>query len=155
MAKLYEINQEIEACIDTETGEILDYERLNALQIEREEKIQGVALAVKNLLSDANAISQEVTTLAEREAKCRKKAESLKGWLAYVLAGEKFSTAKCTVSFRKSTAVSITDAEAIPEEFVKIETTKSPNKAAIKKALQNGGFVAGCTLVENLNTQIK
>lgn len=155
MAKLYEINQEIEACIDTETGEILDYERLNALQIEREEKIQGVALAIKNLLSDAEAINKEKTALAEREARCKKKAEGLKGWLAWALAGEKFNTAKCAVSFRKSTAVSIMDADAIPEEYVKVETTKTPDKAAIKKVLQNGGFIAGCSLVENLNTQIK
>ena len=36
---LYEINREILACIDYETGEILDEGRLNSLEIEREKKI--------------------------------------------------------------------------------------------------------------------
>ena len=35
---LYQINAEIENCIDTETGEILDVEALNNLALERDTK---------------------------------------------------------------------------------------------------------------------
>ena len=35
MANLYDINSEILSCIDAETGEIIDVERLQALQMER------------------------------------------------------------------------------------------------------------------------
>lgn len=43
MPSLYEIDAGILACIDQETGEILDVERLDALQMERRTKIEGVA----------------------------------------------------------------------------------------------------------------
>lgn len=39
---LYEIDAEIEACIDGETGEVLDYEKLDGLQIERDRKIENI-----------------------------------------------------------------------------------------------------------------
>ena len=55
---LYEINREILACIDYETGEILDEGRLNSLEIEREKKIENVALWIKNLESEAAALKK-------------------------------------------------------------------------------------------------
>ena len=44
MRSLYEIDQEILDCVDAESGEILDVEKLDALQMERERKLEGVAL---------------------------------------------------------------------------------------------------------------
>ena len=38
MATLYDIDQAILACIDLETGELIDPERLEALQMERSQK---------------------------------------------------------------------------------------------------------------------
>lgn len=43
MASLYEIEQSILDCIDTETGEIIDAEKLNELMLEKEVKIENVA----------------------------------------------------------------------------------------------------------------
>ena len=56
MRALYEINADILSCVDLETGEILDTEKLDALQIEREAKLEGVALWVKDLKGDANHV---------------------------------------------------------------------------------------------------
>ena len=36
---LYEINEEIMACVDAETGEVVDAEKLEELLIAKEEKI--------------------------------------------------------------------------------------------------------------------
>ena len=55
MASLYEIDQAIMACLDFETGEILDADRLNALQMERQDKVESVVLWIKNLAADAIA----------------------------------------------------------------------------------------------------
>ena len=74
MAKLYEIDAAILECFDLETGEILDCERLEALQIERDEKIEKVALWYKNLLSNAEQYKAEKEVFDEREKKARKKA---------------------------------------------------------------------------------
>lgn len=155
MPSIYEINQSILDCLDAETGEIIDAERLDALLMEKDQKIENVVCWIKNLVSDAEAIKAEKEALAEREAKCRKKAEDLKNWLSKILEGQKFSTAKCAVSFRKSTKLEILDAEIIPKEFMVETVTTKPDANAIKAMLKNGQQVNGCTLVENHNIQIK
>ena len=57
--KLYEINEQIMACIDNETGEIIDTDKLNELQIAKDEKIENLALWYKDLLAEANALKEE------------------------------------------------------------------------------------------------
>ena len=57
--KLYEIDNAIMDCVDMETGEIIDVERLSALQMERDQKIEGIGCWIKNLLSDAKALKEE------------------------------------------------------------------------------------------------
>ena len=155
MANLYEIDQAIMGCLDLETGEVIDPERLESLQMERDMKIEGVACWIKNLLSDADAIKAEKAALADREAKCRKKAEDLQQWLAEALGGQKFSTAKCAVSFRRSETVEVADVALLPDELKRVKTEVEPNKTAIKALLKNGQEVVGCCLVENQNIQIK
>lgn len=155
MPSIYEINQSILDCLDAETGEIIDAERLDALLMEKDQKIENVVCWIKNLMSDADAIKAEKEALAEREAKCRKKAEDLKNWISKILEGQKFSTAKCFVSFRKSTKLEIVDAEIIPKEFMVEHVTTKPDANAIKERLKNGQEVSGCVLVENNNIQIK
>ena len=59
MATLYEIESAIYNCVDGETGEVIDEEKLNALMMERSAKLEGVALWIKNLESDAAAIRAE------------------------------------------------------------------------------------------------
>ncbi len=62
MASLFEVNKAImdawEACVDPETGEIDEskYAEMEALQVERDEKIENIACWVKNLTSDAAQI---------------------------------------------------------------------------------------------------
>lgn len=158
--KLYEIDNAILECIDLESGEIIDAEKLNELQMQREEKIESVALWYKNTLADAEAIKAEKTVLAEREAKLRAKAESIKKWLEFALNGEKMSTPKVEVNFRKSESVEV-------DELAFIEWAKSngddllsykeptPNKTAIKAAIKNGRTIEGATLVSKTNISIK
>ena len=67
MANLYEIDEQIMQCIDEDTGEILDMEKLNHLQMQQEQKIESLALWYKNLLSDAAALKAEKETFAARE----------------------------------------------------------------------------------------
>ena len=53
---LYEINAEIMACVDEETGEIIDTVKLDQLQMVFGEKVEGIALYIKNLAAEAAAI---------------------------------------------------------------------------------------------------
>ena len=158
--KLYEIDNAILECIDFETGEIVDTDRLEALKMEREAKIENVALWIKDLKAEAEAIKAEKLALAERQKVAENKAESLKKWLAYALDGEKFSTARCSVSFRKSQKVEVTE-EGL-ENLMKsgndaLLTYKAPepNKKAIAEAIKDGLNVRGVQLVQNVSTIIK
>lgn len=69
---LYEINREILSCIDYETGEILDVQRLEMLEIAKEKKIENVALWIKNLESEAAALKKEKDSFAQREKSVKK-----------------------------------------------------------------------------------
>lgn len=155
MASLYEIDAEILSCIDLETGEIIDPERLEALQMERGRKIENVALWVKNLKADLSAYKAEKDAFAERERQAKAKIESLSKWLTNALDGQKFSTSKVAVSFRKSEAVEILDESKIPKKFIRKKIETAPDKTAIKEAIKNGLKVRGAELVENQNISIK
>lgn len=157
MANLYMIDQEILACVDVETGEIIDPERLDNLLMERNTKIENVALWVKNLESDAAAYDAEKAAFTARAEKARAKAEKLRAWLARACDGQNFATGKCEISFRKSESVEVVDKTKIPAEFIRTttSTTTAPDKVAIKKAIKSGQAISGCTLVEKFNTKIQ
>lgn len=155
MANLYEIDQAILDCIDTETGEVLDYERLTGLQMQRDKKVEAVACWIKNLVADAAAYKAEKEAFAEREKAASKKSERLKEWLATALEGQKFSSSRCAVSFRKSETVEVDDVKHIPANLLRVKTTIDPDKTAIKTMLKAGLEIEGCRLVEKINTQVK
>ena len=155
MASLYEIDQAILGCCDLETGEIIDPELLENLVMAREMKIESVALWIKNLQSDAIAFKAEKEAFEKREKAALAKADSLKKWLAQVLEGQKFSTAKCAVSFRKSTKLEVYEPENLPKALMVETVTTKPDANAIKDLLKNGVDVPGCRLIENYNAQIK
>ena len=158
--KLYEIDNAIMECIDFETGEIIDTEKLDELQMERDAKIENVVLWIKDLKAEAEAIKAEKLALAERQRVAENKADSLKKWLVYALQGEKFKTARCAVSFRNTECVEVTP-EGLEnlmrggkDELLTYEQPK-PNKTAIKQAIKDGLSVAGVQLVQNTSTIIK
>lgn len=154
MANLYQIDAEIINCIDTETGEIIDMERWDQLHIDRETKIENIALYIKNLLSEAVAIKAEKDKLGERQKACENKAKRLKEYLSGYLSGEKFKSPRVVVSYRTSKAVDIQDLWKIPEEYLKYKDP-DPDKSAIMKVLKAGKKVPGAQLVESQNIQIK
>ena len=156
---IYEINEGILNCIDPETGEIIDIDKLNELELERETKIEGVACWIKDLKAEAEALKNEKQALAERQRVAENKAESLKKWIAYALQGEKFKTAKCSVSFRKTESVEVTDEglSNLMKEHDELLTYKAPepNKKAIKDAIKDGLSVQGVRLECNTSVIIK
>ena len=157
---IYEIDQAIMKCVDLETGEIIDTEQLDKLQMEREKKLENVACWIKDLKAEAEALKNEKQALAERQRVAENKANSLKKYLAYALDGKKFSTAKCAVSFRTTESVEVTT-EGIEnlmrdgKDDLLTYKTPEPNKTAIKQAIKDGLNVSGVQLVQNTSTIIK
>ena len=155
---LFEIDKalaEFEFNIDPETGEILNINDLDELQMAREQKLENIGLYIKNLEAEKEAVKHEKDNFADREKRLGKKIESLKGYLTYALDGQKFSTPKVAVSFRRSESVHITDEYLIPDEYKIFTVVKKPDKGVIKDALKKGKEIMGCELVEKRNVQIR
>nr|DAI29715.1 MAG TPA: resistance protein [Caudoviricetes sp.] len=155
MANLYEISQAMLDCIDQETGEIVDIEKLSTLAMERDTKIENIALWIKNLAADMEAYKREKDAFAEREKAAKSKCESLKRYLTEFLDGEKFSSERVAISFRNSKTVAIAEWAKLPDEYIRRKVTEEPDKTAIAAALKAGETIAGCELVPNRSIQIK
>jgi hypothetical protein len=154
MASLYEINAAIMGCVDLETGEIVDIEQLQALQLERDQKIENVALWYKNLLSDAAQYKAEKDAFAERERAARAKADSLKRYLLDALQGDKYKSTRVNISYRNSSSVVVDDVLNLPPRFVKFKEPE-PDKMAIKEAIKNGEEVNGAHIESSQSIIIK
>ena len=120
-----------------------------------DEKVENIACFIKNLTSDIAAFKAEEDQLAKRRKSTERKVEYLKRLLLDNMDGQKFSTTRCAVSFKRSIAVQVDDVEHIPAELLRVKTTIEPNKTAIKDALKAGQEISGCKLIENTNIQIK
>lgn len=154
MANLYEINEQILNCVDMETGEIIDGDRLNELQMAFDDKVENTALWIKDLLAEAEAVKAEKNNLAKRQQVCENKAKSLKEYLSKFLAGEKFKTSKVSISYRKSESVEVEDITKLDNDYLKY-SDPTVDKTKVKKALKDGVELEGVKLVENNNIQIK
>lgn len=151
--KLYQINEAILACINPETGEA-DVEKLDELMLMREEKLENLALWVKDLKAEADAIKAEEKALAERRQAKERKAESIKKYLEKVLDGQKFETSRTVCSFRKSQKVEITNLDKIPDDYLRY-SAPTADKTAIKAAIKDGISVEGAELVDSVTMSIK
>ena len=163
MRALYEIDQDILDCVDMETGEILDTEKLDGLQMEREAKLEGVALWVKDLAAEANAVKEEADKLTARKRALDNKITSLKMWLLMALDGGKLKTPRCNVYQTHSQRVAVADEPKLisflqtleePDRFLRFKDPEL-RRDEIKKALKDGTIIPGAELEETESVVIK
>ena len=158
---LYEINEAIMACVDAETGEIIDFDQLDQLTMAREEKLENIALFIKSLEAEAAAIREEEKVLAGRRKVKENKAARLREYLSNALAGQPFETARVALSFRASTGVKITDERALMEyltmHHVECLSYKAPTvvKSGVAQLIKFGEAVPGAELEQRNNLQMK
>ena len=163
MRALYEINQDILDCVDLETGEILDVEKLDALQMERERKLEGVALWIKDMKAEAAAVKEEADKLNARKKALDNKIDGLKMWLLIALDGEKLKTPRCNVYQTHNQRVAVADEAKLisflqtleePEKFLRFKDPEL-KRDEIKKALKDGTIIPGAELEETESVVIK
>lgn len=153
---LYEIDKRIVDLIDDETGEIIDsnLNTFDELMMERNNKIENVALWIKNLRADAEAYKAEAQAFVDRKKAAERKIESLTRLLEITLRGRKFKTERVQIGYRKSDSVQIDKDAKLPDEYLRFREPE-PDKAALKKALKDGVEIKGAWLEEKLNMQVK
>lgn len=156
---IYDIDNSILSLVDVETGEIEDIARFDELQMERSQKLENIGCYYKNLLAETKAIKDEEANLAQRRKAVENKAERIKNLLIYALRGEKFESPKVRCSYRKSKSVQVDDAfVAWAQEYANDLLTykePTPNKTAIKAALEDGREIAHAVIVPNESLQVK
>lgn len=163
---IWEIDREIEKLVnsvDEETGEVMfDVDALDALQMEREKKIENLALAVKNMKAEAQAIKAEEENLYSRRKALEAKADRAKEYLEYVTNGEGFKSAKVVVSYRNSTVCEVDEdfinwAKEDPtraELYLRYSEPKV-DKKAVADVLKIGTVLPFASLVTRKNITIK
>ena len=157
MATLYDLVKEIENFqleVDEETGEILNMDELDALQLEKDAKVENICLWIKNLKSDAAAYKAEKDSFEKKRKQAENKAEALTKYIQYILDGENFKSSKVNVSYRKSEKVRCVDMLLVEPDYLKFASPEL-DKKKIKDAIKAGGKVHGCYLEQSLNVQIK
>jgi len=122
-----------------------------------ETKARGYIWMIKKLEADNITIGEEMVRLQLIEKRNDKLIDRLKDSMknALIIFGDSKKVDTFTLSLRKSKPVEILDADVIPETYRTIKTTETINKTEIKKAIESGLTVAGATIKENQNLQIK
>lgn len=167
MANLFEINERLysllengydESCIDPETGEF-DEEKANrlieAVQAERGEKIDGIALYIEKLDADAALLKTKCDTLTQRKKSLEAKADRLRDYLSGALHYEKYESENVKIGFRKSESVTVTNETILPDRFFSEKTVRAVDRNGIKAAIKAGETVPGACLTESRNISIR
>ena len=160
--QIWEIDAEMEHLFDMadpDTGELPEeaVQALEALQLERETKLEGWALSVKNDLAEVAAIEEAERTLAKRKKAAKNRAEQKKIFLAAKLNGEKLKTGRVSLSWRRSVGTVIdkdTTWQDFDERFLKWKDPEI-SLSAIREAIEAGEDVPGAHLEERNNLQIR
>ena len=131
------------------------YKFLDEIVDERNEKVLNIACLAKDFKAEAEAHKEEYRKQQEKARVAENKYNRLIDYIKrHVGPGEKFKDSRSTISWRKSVSVSVEcNPDSLPIEYQKIKI--DPDKMGIKKALQTGEEINGCSLVENQNIQIK
>lgn len=159
---LYEIDEQLMGLVDPETGEVLDREAFDRLAIERDRKIEGVALWIKNERAMSEALDAEIKNLQKRKKACDNRVDRLKDYLKYALEGEKFKTARASVSFRVGSVTKIADEKVFiewaqknhREDLLRIAEPEI-SKTNVAKALDNGENIPGVSIEQTQSVIIK
>lgn len=160
MRKLFEIEADIRAALDNmivDDDGVIDpecFEKISALQEERETKLENVVLYYKELLHEAEDLKTEAEILTKRARVCLNRAEGLKTYLSSSLNGEPLKTARVLVSYRKSEQVVINE-DLIPKKYLEKVIEYKADKKKLKELLKSGEKIKGVSIIEKNNIQIK
>ena len=155
--KLYEITELQKELEREEDAEIKrDLQELIALELKN--KSNNIVYVIKNLESNNAAIDAEIDRLQALKKRNSSNIEKVKSNILWFMQQNNVDTIKsdlATFSKRKSESTDIENIELIPQEFITIKQTFTPDKTAIKKAIKEGREVAGAKVITNYSLQIK
>lgn len=154
--EIYNIDARMLACINEETGEILEPEKLEELGLERNRLIEELGRMHKNEKYLQVCLKNEIEKLKANIKKSKNRIRSIEKALRYKLKGEKFESASVKISFTKSSHVEVDDINQLAADYLRYkEPEPEPNKKKIRESLNQGIHLNGVRLIEKQNIQIK
>ena len=148
------------ATADEETGEA-DLSLVTALAQRQEEwdkKAVSVACVFRAVGEDSDRIGREIERLTAMKKRLDRERERVKEGLdaaCRALGVESVKGMYANISYRASEQTVIDDELSLPEEYLTVKTTYTPNKTAIKEAIKAGKEVPGAHIERKKNIQIK
>lgn len=172
--KLYEINLELEKLFDLYSDDEVNSENNNSsyetnqlarqideLKIQRQVKIQNIALLYKNLSAFQTAVAEEIKNLQQKKKQIENKIEFIKNYLRNNLfEGEKINGENFSISWRKSDCIEVSpflDEKKFAEQYPELVSLKIEiQKSKIKELIKTTGLIPeGIDFVEKQNIIIK
>lgn len=163
--KLYQINADMRRALHAlevaeEQGDAAAYEQamleLGGLSMAREEKLAACCAYHRELESDLESLEREIERLETRKAAAKTRLESWREYIALNLGdGQTWKNELFKLSWRKSTAVTVSDEKALPELYWRERIVREIDKKAIAEDLKVGAQIPGATLEIRNHLQIK
>lgn len=169
MRKLYEINRDIEELLDesinqkldeetavnTETGVIVNLtERLEALNIEKNEKIKSVAAYADDIAAKLENITKKVKDLEKTKKTLSNELDGLLDYLLCATDKRGFDSDEISVKVTKTQRCLPVNESIIPEQYWKTKIERSVMKTEIRKDIKAGKEVPGAILADNYIVKI-
>lgn len=168
MRKLFEINSDIEKLldknsvivmgengVDMETGEVFNLaERLNALTVEKNEKIKSVVVYLDDLNGKLESIREKLDNYNKIKKSLEREITGLTDYLLFATDKQGFKDDEIEMKVKKTMRCVLTDETLIPEQFIKTKTETSISKTDITKAIKAGETVPGAEMQANYSVQI-
>jgi len=154
--KLYEIVESLKDLEEMAENDEALIPYLDSVEMQMNDKVSNIVRFSRECELKSEMIETEIQRLKELKESYQNKAENLKEYLSYSMKRngiERIDTEVCKLSFRKSKQVIITG--DINEKFTTQKTIITPDKKAIKEAIERGEEVKGAILQENKNLVIK
>jgi Siphovirus Gp157 len=154
LAPLWQIEDELSALVDSidtcpdELRAELE-ERISQYLGHEVEKVDRIAAVLSSLDSVQVNAKAEIERLRHRQTAAQRAADRLSEYVVHLIRrrdGKPLKGRNSTLGIRKSEAVVIVDAEAVPSQWKVIKQTLDIPKDALRQALKNGQEIPGVVL---------
>lgn len=143
----HELSEVRDLALDPDVPAEAIRDTLDGLEGMFNDKAVSIVHVITNGDSDIAALDAEISRLASRKKHIQSAQDRLKDYLRYNMEATgttKITSPLFTITLAKGRDVVVVDDEsALPDEYVRVKTTISPEKAAILSAIKEGVDVPG------------
>lgn len=158
-----QIQEEIAGMLDIPDEELDDGQRLaldaylNELGSQEQDKIDAFGNFIRIEAARAEALKVEAARLASKARTASNRIAYLKQRYLDTMQRNGLQKVRGQIyalSVRATDIVSITNQDALPQQFIRVKTTVEPDKVALKAALKAGQEIPGAALSQSFSLQV-